>query len=54
MPQSRAMRDGGFFAFGGNKAFERFDCLTADLALRRVQREVNDSLPNKECGGGTR
>lgn len=54
MSQSLAMRDGGFFVLGENEAFERFDCLTMDRRLRRVQREVNDSLPDKECGEGMR
>lgn len=45
---------GGFFVFGEEKTFERFDWLTVDEVLRSVQVEVNDSLPDKECGGGTR
>lgn len=54
MSQSLAMWDGGFFVLDENEAFGRFDCLTVDRALRRVQRAMMDFPPDKECGGGTR
>jgi hypothetical protein len=54
LQQRLDVRIGGFFVFGEEKTFERFDWLTVDEVLRRVQVEVNDSLPDKESSGGTR